>query len=222
MAEGTGSGPVILLPPPSTYSLPSETWAASQSIMVTRTEREVIGWRGGSDADRRLRVRTRAPTRFTGRTCARGGCPCAATPPPSPGTSTNSPQNDCPSCGSCGTPVGPGWTWGRGASGAVVRTGLDVGKGCVRCRRPDQVGRSAVDDLLSGTTSGPEAPCWPWPPVSHHRTRLRHPMDEWSTGSLRPWSSEDCGTTSTGGHWPPPSTAWGSPRGCLLYTSDAA
>jgi len=36
--------------------------------------------------------------------------------------------------------------------------GLDGRKGCVRDRRPDQVDWSVVDDLLSGTASGPEAP----------------------------------------------------------------
>ena len=37
--------------------------------------------------------------------------------------------------------------------------GLDLGKGCVRYRRPDQVNFSVVDDLLSATASSPEAPC---------------------------------------------------------------
>jgi uncharacterized protein YdhG (YjbR/CyaY superfamily) len=38
-------------------------------------------------------------------------------------------------------------------------TGLDVGKGCVRSRRPDQVDWSVVGDLRSATASSPEAPC---------------------------------------------------------------
>ena len=36
-AEGTGSGPVMLQPPPRMYNFPSDTCAASQSSMVTFT-----------------------------------------------------------------------------------------------------------------------------------------------------------------------------------------
>src|ERR1700722_12721450 len=43
IADGTGSGPVMLQPPPSTYSLPSDAWEASHNIIVTLTEREGTG-----------------------------------------------------------------------------------------------------------------------------------------------------------------------------------